>query len=155
MNWSLFDFLLAGGLLASVAGALVVGIKISASPFYRAGFALALLSGLALVWAALAVGIVGKEGSAADLMYAAILMGGLIGALVSRFRPAGMTRTLYGIAAAMLVAAGVAFALTRGAIAPAVLGFHVLLAGAFALSGYLCGRAGGGAPGLAAGAGPR
>lgn len=100
MNWDTADFLIAGGLIAAVGSLLMIGLRASSRLSYRAGFALALLTGLAIIWSALAVGIVADEGDPADLMYAAILFGGFVAAWAVRFSPRSMRWNLYAISAA-------------------------------------------------------
>ena len=154
MNWDLMDFLIAGGLIAAVGGLFMIGLRASRRLSYRAGFALSLLTGLALVWSALAVGIVADEGDPADLMYAAILFGGFVTACAVRFSPKGMRWNLYAMSAATGVAGLAAISIAGNARAPLLLTFHLLIAGAFVVSGFLCGRAVV-TPGLAAPPGPR
>ncbi|MBI1400740.1 hypothetical protein [Hyphomonas sp.] len=154
MSWGLVDFLVAGGLITAFGGVFVMGLRASNSWSYRAGFALALLTGLAVIWSALAVGIVGDEGDPADLMYAAILFGGFVAACAVRFSPGGMRRSLYALSTATGAASLAAISVAGNAQAPVMLMFHTVIAGGFAISGYLCGRAAV-TPGLAAPPGPR
>ena len=74
---------------------------------YRSGFALALLSGFFLFWIVGAVGLVGESGDGMDRLYAGVLAVGVVGAVVARFRAAGMARALVAMA---VVQAGVAVA---------------------------------------------
>jgi len=148
------DFLVAGGLIAAFGGVFIMGLRASTSRSYRAGFALALLTGLAVLGPALAVGIVGDEGDPADLMYAAILFGGFVAACAVRFSPGGVRRSLYAVSAATGTASLAAISVAGDAQAPGMLMFHALIAGGFAVSGYLCGQAAV-TPGLAAPPGPR
>lgn len=154
MNWDLLDFAVAGGLLASVAGAFVLAMKVSAHPAYRAAMALALLAGLAIVWVALAVGIIGAGGPA-DLLYAGILALGLAGASVSRLRPRGMAFTVFAMAAAAAGVGVIAVLVTArdgfGQEVRVVLVFNALLVAAFSVSGLLFRRAAKGAAQAGAG----
>ena len=65
---------------------------------YRRAFYTGLAGALLLGWANGAVGIIGSENNPANLMYGAVFAVGLIGALISRFRPRGMARTLFAVA---------------------------------------------------------
>ena len=57
-----------------------------------ATFATAIL----LMWVIGAVGLIGAEGNPADRMYAGVIAIAAVGALITRLRPAGMTRVLAG-----------------------------------------------------------
>jgi hypothetical protein len=48
----------------------------------------------------LAVGVIGTEDDPANLMYVGVLAVGIIGAIIARFRPHGMARTLFATALA-------------------------------------------------------
>ena len=65
---------------------------------YRFAFGIGLLGVLLLGWVSGAVGIIGSENQSENLMYWAVPAVGLIGSLVSRFKPRGMARTLFTVA---------------------------------------------------------
>jgi hypothetical protein len=67
---------------------------------YRAALALAGIAVLLLVWLSLGVGIIGADGDPANWMYASVVVIGIIGSVVSRMRPVGMTYTLLAMAVA-------------------------------------------------------
>jgi len=61
---------------------------------YRYAFGI-WLAGLILIgWVNGAVGIIGSENNPANLMYGAVVVVGLIGSLIARFKPRGMALTL-------------------------------------------------------------
>lgn len=62
---------------------------------YRIAFGLGLAGALLLIWVNGAVGIIGSEDNPANLMYGAVFAVGLIGSIISRFKPSGMMRTLF------------------------------------------------------------
>ena len=68
----------------------------------------ALATALILVWVVGAVGLIGAEGDAADLMYAGVLAVGIIGAMIARLRPRAMARALFATALAQALVAVVA-----------------------------------------------
>ena len=114
VNWSPGDVLIAGLMLIAagtayefVAGRLRRETDGVANTPYRVAGALAVLGALALVWINLAVGIIGNEGDAANLLYVSVLIVGLIGALSARFEPAGMERALWATTAAQALVTGV------------------------------------------------
>lgn len=65
---------------------------------YRLAIAIALAAAFMLVWLSLGVGIIGRDGDRANIMYFGVLAVGIIGALIARFRPSGMAYTLFAMA---------------------------------------------------------
>lgn len=65
---------------------------------YRIAFCVGLIGMFLLGWVSGAVGIIGNENNPANLMYWAVPAVGLIGSLLSRFKPRGMARTLFAVA---------------------------------------------------------
>lgn len=78
------------------------------SALYRSAIAVAILAALFLIWLSLGVGIIGKDGDPANLMYFGVLAVGIIGAIVVRFRPQGMARALVAAALAQALVTAVA-----------------------------------------------
>ena len=66
---------------------------------YRAAIGVALAAAFILVWVNLAVGIIGSD-NVANLLYVAVLVVGIIGAIIARFQPHGMARALFAMALA-------------------------------------------------------
>ena len=60
-------------------------------------------AGLFLIWANLAVGMIGDEGNPANLMYVLVLAVALIGVSVARFEPRDASIAMFATAAAQLV----------------------------------------------------
>ena len=75
---------------------------------YRLALAVAIGSGLFLIWLMGAVGVIGVEGDRADLMYFGVLAIGIVGAAIARLRPEGMARTLLAMALAVAMVAVIA-----------------------------------------------
>jgi len=67
---------------------------------YRIAFGVALAAAFLLGWMNGAVGIIGNEGQPANLMFSGVLAVGLVGALVTRFRPRGLSYVLIVVALA-------------------------------------------------------
>ncbi len=136
VNWTASDFVFAGIMFALVGGALELAVRATPSRAYRAGAAAAILTAFLLVWIYAAVGIIGDEGDPRNRLYAAVLGTMLLGAIVARFRAAGMARAM--TAAALVQALVGTFAVVAGRDQPpgafglAILngGFVVLLLGA-------------------------
>ena len=101
--WDLADFVVAGVLLfgAGLTYELVARrARKAGNTAYRAAVGVAVATALILVWMNLAVGIIGNEEHSANLMYGGVLAVGIIGALIARFHPHGMARTLFATALA-------------------------------------------------------
>ena len=77
-------------------------------PTLIAAIGIALVTACILVWLSLGVGIIGKDGDPANLMYFGVLAVGIIGALIARFRPLGMARALFAMALAQALVATIA-----------------------------------------------
>ena len=106
--WTLSDFLIAGILLTGTGVAFVFAFHKMENNFYRLGAGIAIISTLLLVWANLAVGIVGHEGEDINLLYFTIPAIGLIGTLLARFKAEGLSYTLFAMAIVPLVIAVIA-----------------------------------------------
>jgi len=118
VDWSPFDFAAMGAMLAVACGLVELGARASGNRAYRVGVALAVGTGFLLTWANLAVGVVGHEGNAANLMFFGIVAVALVGSVAAWGRPGGMMLTL-GAAALMQAAAHVAaYAADLGAEEP-------------------------------------
>jgi len=127
VHWTAMDFAVMGFLLATACGLYEFGARLDGGRAWRAGFGLAALTGFLTVWVNLAVGMLGEVVDRANLMFAGVLAVAAAGALVARFRPAGMAR-------AMLVAGGAQLAAVGAAVAIGGYAVHeLLLAACFAL----------------------
>lgn len=98
--WNLFDFVFAGVFLFGTGLAYDLVARRVGNPAYRAATGIALASALLLVWVNGAVGIIGSEDNAANLMYFGVLAIGMTGAFIARLEPNGMARTLFAMALA-------------------------------------------------------
>lgn len=111
VDWSALDFAVMAVLLAAACGLYEFGAWLGGSPAYRAGFGIAVLAGVLTIWVNLAVGMLGSEGSAVNLMFAGVLAIAGLGSLLARFRPAGMAAAMAAAALAQLAAVGIALAI--------------------------------------------
>ena len=129
VRWSVADFVVAGALLLGVGVPLDLAMRKAGNAAYRWAAGLALVTAFLLIWVNGAVGILGSDDNDANLLYGGVLAIGFVGALLSRFRPRGMT---YAMVATALAQAAVAV----GAL---VAGWGALESGAFeivALNGF-------------------
>ncbi len=95
VNWNLFDFIVMGILLFGAGFTYVLVSRISDSFAYRIAVGVAVSAALLLIWMNLAVGIIGSEDNPANLLYSGVLAVGIIGTWISRFKPHGMSHTLF------------------------------------------------------------
>ncbi|MDG6348103.1 hypothetical protein QAA18_05020 [Luteimonas sp. 8-5] len=119
VNWTTFDFVFWAGMLLVACAAYEVVSRMSPSRAYRAGVGVAVVTGFLVVWVNGAVGMIGSEENAYNLLFLVALVVGAAGALLSWFRPAGMAWSLYATAAlhgAIGLVALVAGWDTRGAV---------------------------------------
>ncbi len=106
--WSPGDFAVAGALLVGTGLAYELITRRTGNIAYRLAVGLALATALFLIWANLAVGLIGSEDEPANLMYIGVLAVGIIGALMARFQPRGMSRALFATALAQALVAALA-----------------------------------------------
>lgn len=119
--WDLADFVFAGVLIVGVGVAYELTVRMTGNTPYRAAVAVALAAAFILIWINLAVGIIGTEDNPANLMYGGVLVVGIIGAVIARFRPDGMARALFAAALAQAVVAAIALiAGMQSPVSPAI-----------------------------------
>ncbi|QIL21758.1 hypothetical protein G7079_08795 [Thermomonas sp. HDW16] len=111
VNWSTFDFIVMGAMLAIACGLYEFGAWLSGSTAYRVGFGLAVVAAFLTVWVNLAVGMLGNEHDIVNLMFAGVLFVAAAGALLAALKPGGMAWTMLATAAAQLLAVGVGLAM--------------------------------------------
>lgn len=131
VKWTLFDFVLMGAVLFGVGLAYELVARRSEKTVYRVAFGVGLAGAFLLFWVNGAVGIIGNEGQSANLMYGAVFAVGFVGALVSRFKPRGMARTLFAAAFAQMLVPVIALLIwppPDTSWAPSVFGVFVLCA---------------------------
>lgn len=103
VDWSLFDFVVAGALLFGAGLAFELVARKSGNVAYRVATGLACATALLLIWINLAVGLIGSEDNPANGLYLGVLMVGGVGAATARLRPQGMARALFATAVAQAV----------------------------------------------------
>lgn len=111
VHWTGSDFLVMGAMLATACGIYEFGAWLSGNAAYRAGFGLAALTGFLTIWVNLAVGMLGSENGAINLMFAGVLFIATAGALIAGLKPRGMAVAMLVAAIAQLAAVGVGLAM--------------------------------------------
>jgi hypothetical protein len=113
VHWNVFDFLFAAVLL-SLTGLAWEFLRRRGPLPYRVGAGLIIAGCLLTVWINGAVGVIGSENNAANLMYAGVISAVIGGSLISHFRPKGMMRTALVAAALEVIICLIALALDLG-----------------------------------------
>jgi hypothetical protein len=108
---------------------------------YRWALAVAVAAAFLLVWMNAAVGIIGNEDNAANLLFAGVLLVGVLGAALARLRARAMARVLVAMAAAQALVPLVAWLAGIGPpeslLAPEVYILSAFFTGAWLLSAGL------------------
>jgi hypothetical protein len=139
VKWGVFDFVLIGALLMGTGLSYIVITRSRSSTAFKAGTALALLTGLFMIWANLGVGLIGSGPNFANLMYVAVVAVAIIGTVMAR-DASGMERTMYATAGTLGLIAIVALVAMRqldGSSAIEIIGVNGFFAALFAASGLL------------------
>ncbi|MBT8256985.1 MAG: hypothetical protein KJO49_00825 [Bacteroidia bacterium] len=109
VKWDFSDFVIMGTILFGLGAAYELIARKSDKLMYRAAFGVGLVGAFLLFWVNGAVGIIGNEGQDANLLYGAAFVVGLVGSIISRFKAAGMARTLFAAAAVQMLVPVVAY----------------------------------------------
>jgi len=129
VDWDETDFILMGFLLGSLGLSLEYMVSRSRSMAYRIASLIAVFAAFLLVWANLAVGMIGSEDNSYNLLFGGVLAIALVGSIAARFRPMGMALVTAAAGTAQIaVAAGGVPTDPRGALFSAILGGLWLLA---------------------------
>lgn len=107
--WTGSDFAVMGVMLFGAAGLFDLAAGSTRSLCYRAGAALAILAGFMLVWANLAVGMIGSEGNPYNLLFAGAIAAAVAGAVAARFEAKGMSWAMLAAAAVQIAVAAFGF----------------------------------------------
>lgn len=108
-NWSIGDFVMAWVVFTITTAFLrFLVTRPVANVAYKAGAALAALTGFLIVWINLAVQIIGEDNPGNGL-YLLTILGGFIGVGVTRCQPAGLAKVAFVIAAALVLIPAVSF----------------------------------------------
>ena len=118
MNWGVADFVIVGALLLGAGLTYELVARMTANIAYRAAVGVAVATALLLIWANLAVGLIGAEDNPANLMFFGVLAIGIIGAVIARFQPNRMARALFVTALAQASVAVIALIAGWGSTGP-------------------------------------
>ena len=139
--WTLSDFVLLAVLLGGAGLAMEILVRVTDDRAHRAAMALALGGCVALVVIEGAVGIIGSERDHANILFAAVPLVGLIGAILTRLRAAGMRRVMTAMAVAQVLVPVIAYAAMPGTrealVQPEVAGATLVFVSIWLMSGWL------------------
>lgn len=125
-NWQWNDFVFAYVVFAGVALIYrLLATRTFANLAYKLGAALAVLAGFLIFWFTAAVQIIGDE-NPANVLYGVVLLVGLGGVALARFRPTGMANAAFASAAATLLVPTIAFIFWPADFSPGVAKVFVL-----------------------------
>jgi hypothetical protein len=129
VDWDETDFIAMGFIFGSLGLALEFMISRSDSIAYRIASGIAILAAFLLIWANLAVGMIGDENNPYNLLFGGVLAIALAGSIAARFRPTGMAlvAAAAGVTQIAIAVGGIATD-PRGAFFSSVLGGLWLLA---------------------------
>jgi hypothetical protein len=108
VNWGPMDFAIIGVLVLGSGLLYEYASSRSGTVAHKAAVAMAVAAGLFLIWVNLAVGMIGDEGNAANLMYIFVLFVALVGASIARFEPREASIAMFATAAAQVLVAAIA-----------------------------------------------
>lgn len=112
IQWTTADFLFAAIVLFGAGATAELSVRAWRAWSYRFGAGLAVLASVLLLWLNGAVGIIGSEDRPANLLYLGVILVTFVGAVVSRFRPGGLSAAM-ATAAVLQAAIGVLAVLRR------------------------------------------
>lgn len=111
VQWSVTDFALAGALIFGAGSVLVVVLRSAEHMAYRAGVVIAVGTTFLMIWANLAVGLIGSGPNTGNLMFGGVVAVLLTAIYLSKFKPLGMERAMFATALSVLLAGGIAMML--------------------------------------------
>lgn len=105
VHWDETDFIVATIIFGFVGGLIELAVRLSSNWFFRIGAMFAVLAGFMVVWANLAVGLIGNEDNPVNMWFGAVLFIAIAGSIASRFRGSILPLAMF-VAGTMQVAIG-------------------------------------------------
>lgn len=102
VHWTAGDFVVMGAMLLAVCITYEIAARLARNNAYIVASGLAAGGGFLMVWANLAVGIIGNENNPANEMFFGVIAVGIIGACLVLFRARGMVWVMSATAVAQL-----------------------------------------------------
>lgn len=108
VDWKIGDFLIMGALLFSLGFSYVLITRSATNFIHRAAAGLAIVSTFLLIWANLAVGLIGSGPNPGNLLYIGVVGVVITGTMLSQFTAKGMSQTMFATALALALHTGIA-----------------------------------------------
>lgn len=118
MAWGIEDFVIFGAMILAVGIAWALARRRANGKRYKAAVGFALAAAFLLMWVNGAVGIIGSENNDANMMYFGVLAIGVLGTLIARGRPRGMSWAMSAAALAQVMVAAIALVTDWGVAGP-------------------------------------
>ncbi|MBA2634674.1 MAG: hypothetical protein H0U86_17035 [Chloroflexi bacterium] len=119
VNWGPMDFAIVGVLVLGAGLLYEFASTRAGNVAHRAAVAIAVAAGFLLIWVNLAVGMIGDEGNAENLMYVLVLAVALSGTSIARFEPREASMAMFATAGAHALVAVIALIAGLGPTLPA------------------------------------
>jgi hypothetical protein len=141
VNWDLGDFIVMGILLFGTGAAFVILTAYSNNYIHKLAMVFAIGATFLMIWSNLAVGLIGGGAHIGNLMYAAVILVGLVGTYLSRFSSRGMERTMFAMASTFVLIAIIALAANMqaypGSSVKEIIGVNGFFATLYVVAGML------------------
>ena len=144
VQWTVADFVFAAMMFGLVGLGIELTVRATRNSSYRAGAAVALLSGFLVIWINGAVGIIGDEDHPANLMFFGVIAIAIVGAFMARFKSSAMGRVMTAAGSTQFAVPLIAIAIWGPPFTVDLvrtLMFNAVLAGLWLLSAWLFRRA--------------
>lgn len=96
--WTFSDFIFAGSLIFGTGLTYKIVTRDSEKLIYRAAVGTTLLTGFLLIWVNGAVGVIGSEANPFNIAYYGVIFIGLLGTIITRLKPKGMSLAMLNTA---------------------------------------------------------
>jgi hypothetical protein len=133
--WTASDFIAMGAILLVACGSFEVLARSAPNFAYLAAAAIAIGTGFLMVWANLAVGIVGDDLNGANVMFFGVVLVAIVATLLARFRAPAMANAMFATAGALVLT--IAVALTAFGASALEAGLTMVFVAGWLVSGAL------------------
>jgi hypothetical protein len=104
VNWTVSDFVFAAVMFGGVGLLFELTVRMSDNRYYRTGVGFALGASFLTIWTNGAVGMIGSEDNPYNLVFLGVILIGLLGSALARFRAGGMAVAMLAAAIAQFIA---------------------------------------------------
>jgi hypothetical protein len=141
VSWSPMDFLIMGVLLFGVGMVVVLALRSGAILAHKVSLILAIGTGFFMIWANLAVGLIGSGPNLGNLLYIGVLAVLVVGILWSRGKSTRLAGAMFATVAALIAHTVMALSLNMqnypGSSVWEIIGVNLFFMIPFAVSGLL------------------